>query len=51
LPRKKPKPNSFEDWAISKVQYDQRIDLKKLWAKEEDKELDPKRVGELVKGN
>jgi hypothetical protein len=45
--KRKVKPNTFEDRAIAKVQIEGRIDLKKLWESEMDKELSPKRVEEL----
>ena len=49
MPRKKPKPNSFQDWAENQALVERVIDLKKLWAKEEDKELDPAKVATLLR--
>jgi hypothetical protein len=42
--KRKVKPNTFEDRAIAEVivKHGGKIDLKELWKREEDKELDPK---------
>jgi hypothetical protein len=47
MPRKKSKT---QDYLENKVifKYGRKIDLKKLWAKEEDKELDPNVVKKLI---
>jgi hypothetical protein len=49
MPRKKSKTQEYLE---AKVLYKHNgvIDLKKLWASEEDKELEPTRVEELAKG-
>lgn len=45
--KRKVKPNTFEDRAIAKVHLEGKIDLKKLWEAEQDKELEPETVKEL----
>jgi hypothetical protein len=45
------KPSKTQEYLENRVihRFDGLIDLKKLWAKEEDKELDPKLIGHASK--
>lgn len=48
MPKRKVKPNTFEDRAIARVEMTGKINLEALWKAEEDKELDPRVIDRLL---